>query len=132
RSLAVAWLIALAAPGDAAAEDPATIAREHFERGSMLYDLRRYREAAREYEEAYATKPLPALLFNIGQAYRFAGAAEEALASYRAYLRRVPTAENRLEVEARIRELAAVVDSQRRTQQAPPHGTEPAPRAPQS
>jgi tetratricopeptide (TPR) repeat protein len=93
-------------------------ARQHFEQGSSLYDLGKFREAAREYEEAYKLKNDPALLFNIGQAYRGAGADREAVTAYRSYLRKVPDAPNRGEVEAHIARLQKKIDQQQQT--APP------------
>ncbi|HEY2743249.1 MAG TPA: tetratricopeptide repeat protein, partial [Polyangia bacterium] len=93
-------------------------ARQHFEDGSRLYDLGKFREAAREYEEAYKYKPDPALLFNIGQAYRGAGNTSEALTAYKSYLRKVPEAPNRAEVEGHIGRLQQTLDDERRARAA--------------
>src|SRR5262245_2800841 len=84
-------------------------ARQHFEQGSRLYDLQRFHEAAHEYEAAYELHPDPALLFNIGQAYRLGNEPDRALLAFRSYLRRVPDAPNRTEVEARIAQLQELV-----------------------
>lgn len=108
----------------ARADNPA-LARQHFERGSTLYDLGQFHQAAKEYEEAYKNKSDPVLLFNIGQAYRFAGENADALLAYRAYLRRLPDAANRQEVEARIARLQQLVDAQKAS--APPPAPKPAP-----
>ena len=108
----------------AAAED-IQVARKHYRRASTLYDLRRYREAAKEYEAAYEAKDDPSLLFNIGQSYRLANEAADALASYRAYLRRMPTAPNCIEVEVFIEELQKTVDQQKKAQEAKPAETQP-------
>jgi tetratricopeptide (TPR) repeat protein len=105
--------------------DDAAAAREHYRLGTKLYDLRRYKEAAKEYEAAFEAKDDPALLFNIAQAYRFAGAYDDAVASYRSYLRRVPHATNRAEVEKRIREMQELSEAQKRQQEAPPEGMLP-------
>jgi len=105
----------------ARADTPNT-ARAHFEKGSTAYDLGQFREAAREYEIAYRLKSDPALLYNIGQAYRFAGDAAEALRAYKAYLRRSPEAPNRREVDAQIAKLQRLVDEQRTSSTSPPHG----------
>ena len=120
--LAVTFLVALFAPMVAHADD-VSAARAHYERGTTLYDLQRYDEAAREYEAAYEAKHDPALLFNIGQAYRLAGDFKRAIGSYRSFLRRVPDASNRAEIEARIAEMLKQLDEQRKTQEKPP--TEP-------
>ncbi len=105
--------------------DDVSAAREHFRKGSVLYDLQRYSEAAREYEMAYEAKDDPALLFNIAQAYRLGLEYQKAIGYYRAFLRRNPNAGNRDEVLARIAEMQRIVDDQRRTQGAPPLGTMP-------
>ncbi|HEY2746922.1 MAG TPA: tetratricopeptide repeat protein [Polyangia bacterium] len=118
----------------ARADDAAELARQHYREGTKLYDLRRYRDAAHEYEAAYEAKDDPALLFNIAQAYRLAGDYEDSIASYRAFLRNAPDAANRSAVEARIAELQNLLAVQRKQNDVPPQGTlpprEPAPSAP--
>jgi tetratricopeptide (TPR) repeat protein len=113
RVLLIAVLSSCALAGLARAED-LRAAKEHFER---------YGEAAREYEMAFEAKQDPALLFNIGQAYRHAGELAKAIVAFRSYLRRVPDAENRAEVQQRIGEMQRIVDEQKRTQEKPPGGT---------
>src|SRR6185503_18328946 len=94
----------------------------------MLYDLQRYGEAAKEYEAAYELKQDPALLFNIGQAYRFAGDYGRAIGAFKSYLRRVPDAPNSAEVEGRIAEMEKLQTEQEKSQAKPPGGTiSPAP-----
>jgi tetratricopeptide (TPR) repeat protein len=127
RAIALALVTAAAAalPAPARAENVSE-AREHFRLGSKLYDLQRYDEAALEYERAYVLKEDPALLFNIGQAYRFAGSPAKAIGAYRAFLRRTPRAPNRVEVEARIAEMQRVLDEQQ-AREALQHREEPKP-----
>jgi len=100
-------------------------ARQHFEQGTTLYDLQRYEEAAREYELAFAEKNDPALLFNIGQAYRFAGNHAKAIGAFKSFLRRLPNSDNRGEVEARINEMQRILDEQKHSQEKPPGGIAP-------
>jgi tetratricopeptide (TPR) repeat protein len=88
--------------GGVAYADPTGRARAHYDKGSAYFDISHFRDAAREYEEAYTLKPDPALLFNMAQAYRLAGDLQRALLSYRSYLRRDPNARNRTEAEAHI------------------------------
>jgi tetratricopeptide (TPR) repeat protein len=107
---------------NAVAEDVAA-AKMHYERGTTLFDLQRYLEAAKEYEAAFEAKNDPALLFNIAQAYRFGGDYAKAIAAYRSFLRRVPEAENRADIERRIAELQKLADEQKRNQSTPPTGT---------
>src|SRR3954466_8848646 len=112
----------------ASAGSTAEEARAHFERGSALYDIGKYAEAAQEYEQAYTMRQLPELLYNIGQAYRQAGDAPAALRAYRSYLRRVPEAKNRALVESYITRLQHDVDNKPSGKAAgPPAPLPPAP-----
>src|SRR5438270_13526903 len=97
----VATVLTMMMAGVAHADD-AIDARSHFERGTTYYDLGRFTEAAHEYEAAYEIRHEPVLLFNIGQAYRFAHEYNKAVIAFRSYLRHLPNADNRSEVEARI------------------------------
>jgi tetratricopeptide (TPR) repeat protein len=97
-------------------------ARQHFRQGLKYYDLGRFLDAAHEYEAAFVAKDDAAMLFNIGQAYRFAGEYAKALGAYKAYLRRDPKNKRRVEIEARIADLQRLVAAQRETEKAPPGG----------
>jgi tetratricopeptide (TPR) repeat protein len=66
---------------------PEDEARSLFERGSTLYALGRYAEAAPLFERAFELKPDPALLYNAAQAYRFMGNKTRALTLYQNYVR---------------------------------------------
>jgi tetratricopeptide (TPR) repeat protein len=110
----------LFAPVPAHADDDINAARDHYQRGKRAYDVGRFEEAAREYERAYQLKDDPALLYNLGQAHRLANHPSQALIAYKAYLRNVPETPYRSEVEARIRELQALVDAQAHQQQQKP------------
>lgn len=120
--LIAAITLFLAVVPNARAEDVAA-AKMHYERGTTLFDLQRYLEAAKEYEAAFEAKNDPALLFNIAQAYRFGGDYGKAIAAYRSFLRRVPDAENRADIDRRIAELQKLADEQKRNQITPPTGT---------
>jgi tetratricopeptide (TPR) repeat protein len=119
----ILWAVALwgVCAQAAAADDATQRAREHYQRGTKLYDLQRYVEAAHEYEQAYELKDEPALLFNIGQAYRLGGDVQRAIGAYRSYLRRVPDSPNREPTLALIEDLKKALE----TQKKPPTGTLP-------
>ncbi len=89
---------AAAAPTAAAPADP----NVHYQKGVDHFAAGRYDEAIVEFKLAYAAGGPAALLFNIAQAHRSAGHAEEALAYYKEYLRVLPDAPNREDVEARM------------------------------
>jgi tetratricopeptide (TPR) repeat protein len=91
---------------------PASVAREHFLKGTKAFDLGHYDEAVAEYEAAYTARDDPAYLYNIAQAQRLAGRATEALRSYRAFLRRAPGHPARAEVEAKIATLRTELEQQ--------------------
>jgi hypothetical protein len=109
---------ALAATATAHA-DPAQ-AQRHLQQGKRLYELGRFPEAIREFETSYKLSENPAVLYNLAQAHRRVGDAPRAIELYEAYLRHVPDAPNRAEIEERIEAL--------RKTQAPPNqllGPEP-------
>jgi tetratricopeptide (TPR) repeat protein len=120
----------------ARAADDAASAREHYQKGTAFYDLGKYNEAIKEFEAAYEIKNDPALLYNLAQSHRLAGNAEQALHFYRTYLRRVPKAPNRAEIDERITALeqqvaqknaAGVTPPPTTTPTTPPAGTVPPP-----
>jgi tetratricopeptide (TPR) repeat protein len=83
-------------------------ARAEWEQASVEYTLGHFETAARAYEEAYRLVPDPALLFDLGQARRRAGAAEAALTAYQSFLRLSRAdAPDRDIAEKRIQELEA-------------------------
>lgn len=99
--------LAVAVPArTAGADDPATrAARRHFERGEKLFALGKFDEALEQYESAFDAKPLPAFLYNIGQCYRNLGDYDQAIFSFKKYLKLAPDADNREAVERLIEDL---------------------------
>ena len=88
------------------ADDPATrAARRHFERGEKLFALGRFDDALEEYQTAFDAKPLPGFLYNIGQCYRNLGDYDQAIFSFKKYLKLEPEASNKEAVERLIEEL---------------------------
>ncbi len=121
----VALICALVLASPLASADDASSARDHYKKGTRLYELNRFAEAAAEYELAYQAKDDPALLFNIGQAYRFDGQNKKALLAYKQYLRKVPDAPNRKDVEEHIASLEKLLEDEKRASSSPPIGTMP-------
>ena len=86
--------------------DDRTEARAHYDKATTAYALGRYADAAGEFEQAFALKADPALLYNAAQAYRLAGRRDRALELYRNYLRVFGRrAEHAADVEWHIGEL---------------------------
>jgi hypothetical protein len=93
-------------------------ARKHYEEGTKAFNLAEFPRAIAEFKAAYNAKPDPLLLFNIAQAFRLGGDDAQALLFYKSFLRNMPDAPNRKEVEARIRTLEkAVAEQQRQAEQ---------------
>lgn len=96
----------IAAPRVARADDPATrAAKRHFERGEKLFALGKFDEALDEYQKAFDAKPIPDFLFNIGQCYRNLGDYNQAIFSFKKYLKLEPDAPDREKVEKLIGDL---------------------------
>ena len=73
------------------AQDPRSDeAKVQYLKGQTAYDLGKFREALRRFEAAYELKPVPALLFNIGQCHRKLGDLQQAANLYRSFLRADP------------------------------------------
>ena len=79
----------------------------------------RYREALDLYAKLYAENLHPTYLRNIGRCHQHMGEAEEAILSFRDYLRKAPglTSSERGEVDGFIKEMEALRDKQRLAQQ---------------
>jgi tetratricopeptide (TPR) repeat protein len=124
-AISVALAVALPAWSAAATPEETAASREHFQKGTAFYDLGKYLDAVREFEAAYQAKPDPALLYNLAQSHRLAGNPEQALHFYKTYLRYVPKAPNRAEIEGRITALEKLAEQKSATQSTPPNQTFP-------
>jgi tetratricopeptide (TPR) repeat protein len=80
-------ICASAARADVALET----AKAHFQKGRGYQESGHYDEAIAEYRAAYAARPMAALLFNLGQAYRLKGDTTEALRHYQQFLASSPS-----------------------------------------
>jgi predicted Ser/Thr protein kinase len=81
-------------------------ARELYERAVRDFELMRYADATREFEDAYRESGQPELLFNAAQNYRLQGRKPEAIHFYRLFLEHEPDSKLRGDVEARLKKLA--------------------------
>src|SRR5262245_19626711 len=68
----------------------------------MQYDLGHYREALRTFEQAKATKPLPAFDYNIGRCYEQLGQWRQAIDAYERYIKSEPPPADAAEVRDHI------------------------------
>jgi len=113
-ALVMASTSARAAAPTGSDEALAAEARKHYEEGTKAFNLAEFPRAIAEFKAAYNAKPDPLLLFNIAQAFRLGGDDAQALLFYKSFLRNMPDAPNRKEVEARIRTLDKAVAEQQR------------------
>ena len=101
-----AILALLFAVTPARADDLSTkAAKRHFDRGEKLFALGKFDEALDEYQKAFDAKPIPDFLFNIGQCYRNLGDYQQAIFSFKKYLKLEPDAPDKEKVEKLIDDL---------------------------
>jgi MYXO-CTERM domain-containing protein len=124
-ALALGALLGAGGVAAAQAVDKAKLdeARRHYEQGQTQYDLGNFDAAIDAYKKAYELSNQPGLLFNIAQAYRLKKDYEKALYFYKSYLRRLPDAQNRADVEARIADMEQQIAANEAAAKAPPTGT---------
>lgn len=115
--------VSVNAPSARASDDRATmLAKRQFYRGQRLFDLRRFKQALKAYENAYEAKPIPAFLFNIAQCHYNLGDFESALFSYRRFLRLKPRTSKRAAVEQLIIRLKKRLEASRKAAQKTKNG----------
>jgi hypothetical protein len=109
RSVAFPALVALALCGSstARAEPNFEEAGKHFAAAKQAFEVKHFRIAATEFQKAYDVTKDPLLLYNVGEAWEKAGEAKKAVASYRAYLRAQPKAQDRADVDKRVKAIIA-------------------------
>jgi len=93
-------------------------ARDLYKKGMTHYELGEFDIAIDEFKRAYALTSAPGLLFNLAQVYRMKKDPEQAVYFYRTYLRLVPDAPNRADVEALLAENQALLDADRAKKRA--------------
>jgi tetratricopeptide (TPR) repeat protein len=106
-ALCVATLIPSLATGASADEtdkapDAVDAARQRYQAAVQAYGEHRYKDAIDLFLAANRASPNPAYAYNIGLAYEDLGDADNALLWYRNYLRDLPNAPDRPEIEARV------------------------------
>jgi tetratricopeptide (TPR) repeat protein len=124
-------LAALALIASPTAEDESA-ARQHYERGAVLYGEGKYAEAVGEFEAANAIRPSPDLGYNVAKALDRLGRWEAAVGQYERYLREQPGSADAAEIRARVAELRGRAQEAKAVvaaQPAPPAAVE-APRTP--
>lgn len=113
-ALALWGLLEASAPVRAQPASNVAAARAYTDAGLAAERVGDYPAAVRFYQQAYALVPHPLLLFNLGQAHRLAGHAEEALQHYQRYLDADPREPQREVAIAHIAALRAQLTAERR------------------
>lgn len=106
RSLGVVVVLLASAPSFARPPSVAEQARALSDEGLEHFRQHAYAEAIASFQRSYAMSPLPALLFDMAQAYRLAGDCDSALQYYRRYAEAAPAGGNRDVLDGRIRDMA--------------------------
>lgn len=119
--------ILVAAMGDSASAqaiqcDPGDVPCEKYRDATLKYTLGDYTAAVKLYREGYELSGEPAFLFNIAQSYRMMGNCKDAIFFYKRFLLVQPKADNRGEVEDRIKELEENCKQQAEIASKPPEG----------
>jgi tetratricopeptide (TPR) repeat protein len=106
-------------------------ARELYKKAMTHYELGEFEVAITEFKRAYELTSAPGLLFNIAQVYRMKKDPEQAIYFYRTYLRLMPDAPNRADVESLMAENQVLLDEKRAKEKAaalsPPDRPAPTP-----
>ena len=79
-------------PVDAQADAKLKLAQQAFDKGIKAYGEHRYVDAAKHFAEAYAQRPFPQFLYNVGAARQMAGDTMGAVKAYQQYLNAYPDA----------------------------------------
>lgn len=115
--------IVIATTAHAAFAEDKAAARAAYAEGTKYYDLNNFEAALKSFEKAYWNYEEPAFLYNIAQCYRQLDRKQDAVKFYRSYLRKVPDAPNRADVERTIATLESAIAKE------PPPAPEPKPPA---
>lgn len=120
------FLVLLLTPNHADAADPYA---QHYQQAEVAYQSGRYEESLRELKAAYAVRPWPQLLFNMGKACQKLGRIQEALDYFDRYLHADLdiTPETRAKVGAIQAELRAQLPSRAPAREALPATPNPVP-----
>jgi hypothetical protein len=113
RVMLVLALTSVGLAGGAYADAASKQAKAAYEEGQTAFKLGQWDKAIDAWQRGFALKTDPLFLFNIGQAHRQAGHAEQAVHFYKSYLHDAPQAANRDDVVRWIDELEKQIADER-------------------
>jgi tetratricopeptide (TPR) repeat protein len=102
------------AQGDLSQTERDELARSHFRAGTRYFELRRYVQAAEEFERVFELSGQGALLYNAGRAWEAAGRARDAMRAYERFLETRAEGVDRASVQSSINALRARADEESR------------------
>jgi tetratricopeptide (TPR) repeat protein len=98
-------------PAASAASSQVSVqAQDRFAEGVAAYEQSRFADAVALFREADRLAPSPLLSLNVARVYERMRDDRSALGAYREYLRRLPEAEDRAEVQGRVDELELTLE----------------------
>src|SRR5262249_6749752 len=121
-SAVTAVVVTLALCASARAQD-FEAAGKHFSAAQEAFGARHFKTAATEFQAAYQITKDPVLLYNVGESWEKAGDGHQAVASYKAYLKEQPAAQDKAEVQRRIK--AIETKGYKTASQSPPGDNPP-------
>jgi len=101
-ALAMATTLSTLAHADEATPEAKELARKRYQEGAQAFSEGHFKDAIDLFLDADSLAPNPAFSYNIGLAYEELGDAPSALRWYRDYLRALPNAPDRVDIEPRI------------------------------
>jgi hypothetical protein len=82
-------------------------AGRHFTAAKKAFDEKHFKVAAGEFQQAYDAAKDPVLLYNVAESWEKAGDGKKAVAAYKAYLKAQPKAQDRADVQKRVKTITA-------------------------
>jgi tetratricopeptide (TPR) repeat protein len=113
----VSTLLLLAGPARAQDKAVKAAAKAHLEAGEKYQREQKYDQAIAEFEAGFAKLPVPAFLFNIGQAYRLKGDPPNAVLFYQKYLALEPNGRASAEARSHVATLTMEIEAAERAEQ---------------
>jgi tetratricopeptide (TPR) repeat protein len=104
---------------EARGEEATKRAQAFFQRAEAHFSRGEFPQALRLYLEAHRAKPMPELLFNVGQCHRHMGDHAKAIFFYQQFLEQKPRSQQRAQVQQLVDECQAALDKQRRAERCP-------------
>lgn len=105
-----------------------SLAQSHFGVGMASYEAGRYSEALEHFQDAQGLYPSPNFHYNIAQCYEALEREQQAIDSYRAFLRAVPDTPDRANIESKIGRLEKRIrEAEQEANNRQPVGPAPAP-----